>query len=85
MAQFSPATEVDFVVIGSGAGGGTAVKVLTDLNIRVALLEAGPMLNPVKDFKEHRYDHLTDFCSMADTRFRAARLPPGLAMVVPAA
>jgi choline dehydrogenase-like flavoprotein len=43
----------DVVVIGSGAGGGTAVKVLTDLGIQVALLEAGPMLNPQKDFKEH--------------------------------
>ncbi len=43
----------DVVVIGSGAGGGTAVKVLTDLGLQVTLLEAGPMLNPQKDFKEH--------------------------------
>src|SRR5436190_24359784 len=43
----------DVVVIGSGAGGGTAVKVLTDLGVSVALLEAGPMLNPARDFKEH--------------------------------
>ncbi|MBM3776550.1 MAG: GMC family oxidoreductase, partial [Acidobacteria bacterium] len=43
----------DIVVIGSGAGGGTAVKVLTDLGIRVALLEAGRMLDPDKDFQEH--------------------------------
>jgi choline dehydrogenase-like flavoprotein len=43
----------DVVVVGSGAGGGTAVKVLTDRGLNVALLEAGPMLNPAKDFKEH--------------------------------
>jgi len=43
----------DVVVVGSGAGGGTAVKVLTDMGMSVALLEAGPMLNPAKDFKEH--------------------------------
>src|SRR5438477_3736628 len=43
----------DVVVIGSGAGGGTAVKILTDLGVKVALLEAGPMLNPAKDFREH--------------------------------
>jgi choline dehydrogenase-like flavoprotein len=43
----------DVVVVGSGAGGGTAVKVLTDLGINVALLEAGPMLHPDTDFKEH--------------------------------
>ena len=45
--------KTEVVVIGSGAGGGTAVKVLTDLGIQVTLLEAGPMLNPQKDFKEH--------------------------------
>jgi choline dehydrogenase-like flavoprotein len=51
----------DVVVIGSGAGGGTTVQVLTALGVNVALLEAGPMLNPSRDFKEHKtpfdYDH----------------------------
>ncbi|HEX3877279.1 MAG TPA: GMC family oxidoreductase [Bryobacteraceae bacterium] len=50
----------DVVVIGSGAGGGTAVKVLTDAGIRVALLEAGPMLTPEKDFKEHVWPYQVD-------------------------
>lgn len=50
--QRSPVVH-DVVVIGSGAGGGTTVKVLTDLGINVTLLEAGPMLDPMKDFKEH--------------------------------
>src|SRR5262245_2254083 len=50
----------DVVVIGSGAGGGTAVKVLTDLGVNVALLEAGPMLNPAKDFKEHMLPYQVD-------------------------
>jgi len=50
----------DVVVIGSGAGGGTAVKVLTDLGVNVALLEAGPMLNPAKDFKEHVLPYQVD-------------------------
>src|ERR1051326_5105125 len=51
----------DVVVIGSGAGGGTAVKVLTDLGLDVALLLGGPMLTPQKDFKEqllpYQFDH----------------------------
>jgi choline dehydrogenase-like flavoprotein len=47
-------------VIGSGAGGGTAVKVLTDRGLNVALLEAGPMLNPAKDFKEHLLPYQVD-------------------------
>lgn len=56
MFQVQRTPEVhDIVVIGSGAGGGTAVKVLTDLGLKVTLLEAGPMLNPAKDFKEHMW------------------------------
>ena len=47
----------DVVIIGSGAGGGTMTKVLTDLGISVALLEAGPMLHPEKDFKEHMWPY----------------------------
>ena len=45
----------DVVVIGSGAGGGTMVQVLTKMGISVALLEAGPMLNPARDYKEHKW------------------------------
>jgi choline dehydrogenase-like flavoprotein len=50
----------DVVVIGSGAGGGTAVQVLTGKGIEVALLEAGPMLDPEKDYKEHMLPHHVD-------------------------
>ena len=44
--------EYDVCIIGSGAGGGTAAKVLTEGGLNVVMLEAGPPLNP-KDFKEH--------------------------------
>ncbi len=47
----------DVVIIGSGAGGGTVTKVLTDMGISVALLEAGPMLDPSKDYKEHMWPY----------------------------
>ncbi|MDQ6699534.1 MAG: GMC family oxidoreductase [Acidobacteriota bacterium] len=50
----------DVVVIGSGAGGGTVTKVLTDLGINVTLIEAGPMLNPYVDFKEHLLPYQVD-------------------------
>ena len=49
--------EYDVVVVGAGAGGGTSVKVLTDLGLKVCLLEAGPMLDPSKEFKEHKWYH----------------------------
>jgi choline dehydrogenase-like flavoprotein len=43
----------DVCIIGSGAAGGTAAKVLTEGGLNVVMLEAGPALNPEKDFKEH--------------------------------
>ncbi len=41
----------DVCVIGSGAGGGMAAKILTEGGLNVALLEAGPPVYPEKDFK----------------------------------
>jgi choline dehydrogenase-like flavoprotein len=54
MAQVvrSPKT-YDVCIVGSGAAGGTAAKILTDGGLNVVMLEAGPPLNPAKDFKEH--------------------------------
>jgi choline dehydrogenase-like flavoprotein len=41
----------DVCVIGSGAGGGVASKILTEGGLSVALLEAGLPVNPEKDYK----------------------------------
>ena len=65
----------DVVVVGSGAGGGTAVKVLTDLGLSVALLEAGPMLNPAKDFKEHVLPYQVDHRGAGVARRPLLRTP----------
>jgi choline dehydrogenase-like flavoprotein len=43
----------DVCIIGSGAAGGAAAKVLTEGGLQVVMLEAGPPLNPEKDYKEH--------------------------------
>lgn len=43
----------DVCIIGSGAAGGTAAKVLTEGGLSVALLEAGPSFIPERDYKEH--------------------------------
>ena len=36
----------DVVIVGSGAGGGMATKILTDSGLNVALMEAGPFFDP---------------------------------------
>ena len=54
MAQVIRSPKVyDVCIIGSGAGGGTAAKVLTEGGLNVVMLEAGPLLNPRADYKEH--------------------------------
>src|ERR1700756_3530974 len=52
MAQVnrSPKT-YDVCIIGSGAGGGMAAKILTEGGLDVVMLEAGPQVHPEKDFK----------------------------------
>lgn len=48
----SPGAPFDAIVVGSGATGGWAAKVLTESGMRVALLEAGAKITP-RDFTEH--------------------------------
>src|SRR5499425_1032560 len=48
--QRSP-KQYDVCIIGSGAGGGMAAKILTEGGLNCVLLEAGPDVHPEKDFK----------------------------------
>jgi choline dehydrogenase-like flavoprotein len=44
----------DAIIIGSGASGGMAAKELTGHGMKVLVLEAGPDVNPKRDFSSHR-------------------------------
>ncbi|HYR86046.1 MAG TPA: GMC family oxidoreductase, partial [Terriglobia bacterium] len=44
----------DVIVIGTGAGGGMAIKTLCEAGLKVCALNAGRRLNPQKDFRNHR-------------------------------
>jgi choline dehydrogenase-like flavoprotein len=38
--------EYDVIIVGSGAGGGMATKVLSEAGLSVAIVEAGPFYDP---------------------------------------
>ena len=40
------AKEYDAIIVGSGAGGGMATKILSEAGMKVALIEAGPFFDP---------------------------------------
>ena len=46
MQIIEQAKEYDAIIVGSGAGGGMATKVLADAGLKVALVEAGPYFDP---------------------------------------
>ncbi|HMV50719.1 MAG TPA: NAD(P)/FAD-dependent oxidoreductase, partial [Blastocatellia bacterium] len=45
----------DAIVIGSGASGGMAAKELTERGFEVLLLEAGPPINPKREFSMNKF------------------------------
>src|SRR5437868_14366027 len=47
----------DVCIIGSGAAGGTAAKVLTEGGLNVVMLEAGPPVDPAQDYKEQLWPY----------------------------
>ena len=39
-------TNYDVIIVGSGAGGGMAAKILSEAGLKIAIVEAGPYFDP---------------------------------------
>ncbi len=50
MRQYREDEEVDFVIVGTGAGGGTLAARLSEAGFSVVGLDAGPWFRPLEDF-----------------------------------
>ena len=44
----------DVIVVGTGAGGGTAMKMLCEGGLKVLALNSGPRTQPATDYRMHR-------------------------------
>ena len=61
----------DVIVIGTGAGGGTAIKTLCEAGLKVCALNAGRRLDPEKDFRFHRMPWDMKFRGLDDPKHRS--------------
>lgn len=61
----------DVIVIGTGAGGGMAIKTLCEAGLKVCALNAGRKLDPEKDFRNHRMPWDMKYRGFGDPKRRA--------------
>ena len=67
----------DVVVVGSGAAGGIASYVLATRGLNVLCLEAGRMIDPDKDFHNHKFPYEWPYRGGGKPG-RYGRLPQGM-------
>jgi choline dehydrogenase-like flavoprotein len=65
----------DAIVVGSGATGGWAAKVLTERGMTVLVVEAGRQLDPQKDFREHTFPYELKYRGLVSGAKYAPRQP----------
>ena len=60
----------DAIVIGTGAGGGMAIKTLCEAGLKVCALNWGRKLDPEKDFRNHRMPWEMKYRGFLDPKLR---------------
>ncbi len=60
----------DVIVIGTGAGGGMAIKTLTEAGLNVLALNSGRRLDPAKDFRNHKLSYDMKYRGFGDPKRR---------------
>jgi choline dehydrogenase-like flavoprotein len=65
----------DVIVIGTGAGGGMAIKTLCEAGLTVCALNSGRRLDPQKDFRNHRMPWEMKYRGFGDPRTRIPSQP----------
>src|SRR5215831_3627847 len=70
-----PATSYDVVVIGTGAGGGMAIKTLCEAGLKVCALNSGRRLDPEKDFRNHKMPWEMKYRGFGDPKARIEAEP----------
>ena len=60
----------DVIVVGTGAGGGMAIKTLCEAGLTVCALNSGRRLDPAKDFRNHRQPYDMTYRGFGDPRKR---------------
>jgi choline dehydrogenase-like flavoprotein len=60
----------DVIVIGTGAGGGMAIRTLCEAGLKVCALNAGRRLDPKRDFRNHRQPYDMKYRGFGDPKTR---------------
>ncbi len=63
----------DVIVVGTGAGGGMAIKTLCEAGLQVLALNPGRRVDPTKDFRGHRQSYQMQYRGFGDPKTRHIR------------
>ncbi|HLH04513.1 MAG TPA: GMC family oxidoreductase [Bryobacteraceae bacterium] len=68
-----PKKVYDVIVVGTGAGGSTAMKTLCEAGLNVLALNSGRRTNPAKDYGNHRQRYELKYRAFGDPKTRSQR------------